>query len=327
MSNFIAFEVNHEDHIFARGLIKKQREPLKDGHVEIRVRYSDINYKDALAASKNGGVIRQYPMVPGIDLAGEIVQSTNEQFPVGTEVLVTGYGLGVNQAGGFSQYQQVPIEWLVEIPKPLDAKTAMTYGTAGFTAALAVTALEEKNYAKDVAIYVTGASGGVGSIAIALLNRLGYTNIVAVSRKQSDWLFELGATKIVNPADLIPPAVKPLARQIATAVIDTVGGALLSALLPQLAYNGSAYLCGNASGIELDVTVLPFILRGIQVTGIDSVAVNQTTRQKIWQLLAEHQTLLADLKIQEVLLSDLDETINALLDGKHEGRTIVKMEV
>lgn len=327
MSIFIAFEVNQEDRLFERGLVKKTRTPLKEGHVEIRVHYSDINYKDALAASKNGGVIRQYPMIPGIDLAGEIVSSKNEDFPVGKHVLVTGYALGVSQPGGFSQYQQVPTEWLVAIPEPLDSRTAMTFGTAGFTAALAVQALETKKYAKDAPIYVTGASGGVASIAIALLHRLGYSNIIAVSRKKSDWLLDLGATKVITPEDVIPAGVKALARQTATAVIDTVGGALLSALLPQLAYNGSAYLCGNASGIELKTTVLPFILRGIQVTGIDSVAVDATIRHNTWQFLAKHHDLLETLKTKEVLLSDLDETINALLDGKHEGRTIVKMEV
>lgn len=327
MSNFIAFEVNQEENVFDRGLIKKQRTPLQEGHVEIRVRYSDINYKDALASSKNGGVIRQYPMTPGIDLAGEIVSSNDERFPVGKEVLVTGYGLGVSHPGGFSQYQQVPVEWLVEIPAPLDMKTAMTYGTAGFTAALAVVALNQKNYDKDAPIYITGASGGVGSVSIALLSHLGYTNVIAISRKNSDWLLELGAAKVVNPADLIPPVVKPLARQTATAIIDSVGGDLLSALLPQLAYNGSAYLCGNAGGVKLDTTVLPFILRAIQVTGIDSVAVDQAKRQEIWHFLAQHHEILEQLKTQEILLSDLDETINALLEGKHQGRTIVKMEV
>lgn len=327
MSNYIAFEVNQEENVFDRGLVKKERMPLQEGHVEIRVRYSDINYKDALASSKNGGVIRQYPMTPGIDLAGEIVASNDENFPIGKEVLVTGYGLGVKEPGGFSQYQQVPVEWLVEIPAALDMKKAMIYGTAGFTAALAVLALDEKKYAKDAPIYVTGASGGVGSVSVALLNRLGYTNVIAVSRKKSEWLLELGAAKVVDPAELIPASLKPLARQTATAIIDSVGGDLLSALLPQLAYNGSAYLCGNAGGIKLDATVLPFILRAVQVTGIDSVAVDQSKRQIVWQFLAQHHDILDDLKTQEILLSDLDETINALLEGKHQGRTIVKMEV
>ncbi len=327
MSGFIAFEVNQEAHVFSRGLIKKERQPLQEGFVEIRVAYSDINYKDALAASKNGGVIRQYPMVPGIDLAGEIVQSADEAFPVGEHVLVTGYGLGVSAPGGYSQYQQVPTKWLIKIPEALDAKRAMMFGTAGFTAALVVLALEEKKYPKEAAIYVTGASGGVGSLSIHLLHKLGYQNIVAVTRKKAEWLTALGATEIVAPSEIIPSTIKPLARQTITAIIDTVGGELLSALLPQLVYNGSAYLCGNAGGITFETTVLPFILRGIQVIGIDSVAVDQAVRQTVWDFLAAHHELLNQMKIREVLLSDLDETIEALLAGEHEGRTIVKLDV
>lgn len=327
MSDFIAFEVNQEAHVFSRGLIKKERQPLQEGYVEVHVHYSAINYKDALAASKNGGVIRHYPMTPGIDLAGEIARSTNPDFPVGEKVLVTGYGLGVSAPGGYSQYQQVPTQWLVKIPATLNAQKAMTYGTAGFTAALAVLALEEKKYAKDAPIYVTGASGGVGSIAITLLKRLGYQNIVAISRKKAAWLTDLGASTILAPAEIIPEKIKPLTRQTITAVIDTVGGELLSALLPQLVYNGSAYLCGNAGGVTFETTVLPFILRGIQVIGIDSVAVEQATRQLVWDFLATHHDLLDQLKTQEVLLTDLDETIDSLLAGNHEGRTIVKMEV
>ncbi|MHC5268389.1 YhdH/YhfP family quinone oxidoreductase [Enterococcus sp. LJL98] len=327
MSDFIAFEVNQEEHVFSRGLTPKKRIPLQEGHVEVQVDYSDINYKDSLAATKNGGVIRKYPMTPGIDLAGEVVSSKNDSFAVGDKVLVTGYGLGVSHPGGFSQYQQVPVEWLVKIPSRLTTKSAMQYGTAGFTAALAVLALEEKNYEKNQTIYITGASGGVGSITIALLKRLGYENIVAISRKKADWLIDLGATKIIAPAEVIPEKIKPLDRQSVTAVIDTVGGDLLSAILPQLVYNGSAYLCGNAAGIQFDTTVLPFILRGIQVVGIDSVAVDHDTRLAVWDFLAQHQDLLETLKTHEVLMSDLDETIDSLLAGKHEGRTIVKMEV
>lgn len=327
MSKYIAFEVNQTENIFSRGLTTKERIPLATDAVEIRVHYSGVNYKDALATTKNGGVIRSYPMIPGIDLAGEIVTSKDENFPVGQKVLVTGYGLGVTHVGGYSQYQQVPTNWLVEIPETLDEKKAMTFGTAGFTAALAVLALEEKGYEKEAAIFVTGASGGVGSIAIALLHNLGYTNITAVSRKEAAWLTDIGATNIVTPEQIIPEKIKPLAKQSVHAVIDTVGGSLLSALLPQLQYNGSAFLCGNAGGIQLETTVLPFILRGISVIGIDSVATPTEQRKAVWAFLTQQQNILANLKVNEVLLSDLDLIFDTLLSGQHEGRTIVKMEV
>lgn len=328
MNQFLAFEVTKTDNVFARGIVRKEPQTLSNKHVAIKVDYSDINYKDALASSKDGGVIREYPKIPGIDLAGEIIESRSEHWHVGQKVLVTGYGLGVSVNGGFSQYQQVPEEWLVALPDQLTTKEAMIFGTAGFTAALAVTKLL-KDTPKDGRVVVTGASGGVGSVAIALLHRLGYTNITAVSRKKADvaWLKDLGATAIVEPEEILPEQVKPLNKQRIAAVIDSVGGDLLAGLLSQINYGGSVFLCGNAGGIQLNTTVLPFILRGIKMVGIDSVNVELTERKATWQFLAEHQPLIEQLHYQEVALIDLDEPVDALLAGTHQGRTIVQMEV
>ncbi|WP_414842068.1 YhdH/YhfP family quinone oxidoreductase [Enterococcus saccharolyticus] len=328
MNQFLAFEVTKTDNVFARGIVRKEPQTLPNKHVAIKVDYSDINYKDALASSKDGGVIREYPKIPGIDLAGEIIESRSEHWHVGQKVLVTGYGLGVSVNGGFSQYQQVPEEWLVALPDQLTTKEAMIFGTAGFTAALAVTKLL-KDTPKDGRVVVTGASGGVGSVAIALLHRLGYTNITAVSRKKADvaWLKDLGATAIVEPEEILPEQVKPLNKQRIAAVIDSVGGDLLAGLLSQINYGGSVFLCGNAGGIQLNTTVLPFILRGIKMVGIDSVNVELTERKATWQFLAEHQPLIEQLHYQEVALIDLDEPVDALLAGTHQGRTIVQMEV
>lgn len=328
MNQFLAFEVTKTDNVFARGIVRKEPQTLPNKHVAIKVDYSDINYKDALASSKDGGVIREYPKIPGIDLAGEIIESRSKHWHVGQKVLVTGYGLGVSVNGGFSQYQQVPEEWLVALPDQLTTKEAMIFGTAGFTAALAVTKLL-KDTPKDGRVVVTGASGGVGSVAIALLHRLGYTNITAVSRKKADvaWLKDLGATAIVEPEEILPEKVKPLNKQRIAAVIDSVGGDLLAGLLSQINYGGSVFLCGNAGGIQLNTTVLPFILRGIKMVGIDSVNVEMTERKATWQFLAEHQPLIEQLHYQEVALIDLDEPVDALLAGTHQGRTIVQMEV
>lgn len=328
MNQFLAFEVTKTDNVFARGIVRKEPQTLPNKHVAIKVGYSDINYKDALASSKDGGVIREYPKIPGIDLAGEIIESRSEHWHVGQKVLVTGYGLGVSVNGGFSQYQQVPEEWLVALPDQLTTKEAMIFGTAGFTAALAVTKLL-KDTPKDGRVVVTGASGGVGSVAIALLHRLGYTNITAVSRKKADvaWLKDLGATAIVEPEEILPEQVKPLNKQRIAAVIDSVGGDLLAGLLSQINYGGSVFLCGNAGGLQLNTTVLPFILRGIKMVGIDSVNVEMTERKATWQFLAEHQPLIEQLHYQEVALIDLDEPVDALLAGTHQGRTIVQMEV
>ncbi|KAF1300791.1 MULTISPECIES: acrylyl-CoA reductase family protein [Enterococcus] len=300
---------------------------LLENQVLVKIAYSDINFKDALATQQKGGVIRSYPMIPGIDLAGEVVESKHQNFASGDKVVVTGYGLGVSHPGGFSDYQQVPGDWLVSLPKELSEKQAMQFGTAGFTAGLAVAALEAGGVKKEEPIFVTGASGGVGSCAIAMLKKLGYQQIIAVSRKEEaqDWLKELGASDIVPPESLIPEKIRPLAKQQLSGLIDTVGGELLTALLPQLSYGGTAALCGNAAGIGLETTVLPFILRGIRIIGIDSVNVPMPARKKLWQRLATDLNVADQIKTNEITLVEAPATIQSLLAGTHQGRTIIKM--
>ena len=325
MTNFSTFRVMNEPN-FTASLTTATLDELPAGDVLVRVDYSDVNYKDALAAKENGGVIRTYPMTPGIDLAGEVVDSQSADFAPGDQVLVTGYGLGVSHPGGYSQFQRVPAEWLVKRSTGFSAKDSMTYGTAGFTAALAVQELEQLHLAKDATILVTGASGGVGSVSIALLKKLGYTNIVALSRKNdAQWLLDLGAAKIISPDDVVPEKVKPLAKQTFAAVIDTVGGPLLAAVLPQIAYGGGAFLCGNAGGIKIETTVLPFILRGIRVIGIDSVNVSHEIRSALWEKLAGEWNVIDQLYTKAITLEDLPETLAALLAGTHQGRTIVEV--
>ena len=325
MTNFSTFRVMNEPN-FTASLTTATLDELPAGDVLVRVDYSDVNYKDALAAKENGGVIRTYPMTPGIDLAGEVVDSQSADFAPGDQVLVTGYGLGVSHPGGYSQFQRVPAEWLVKRSAGFSAKDSMTYGTAGFTAALAVQELEQLHLAKDAAILVTGASGGVGSVSIALLKKLGYTNIVALSREtDAQWLLDLGAAKIVSPDEVVPEKVKPLAKQSFAAVIDTVGGPLLAAVLPQIAYGGGAFLCGNAGGIKIETTVLPFILRGIRVIGIDSVNVSHEIRTALWEKLADEWNVIDQLYTKAITLEDLPETLAALLAGTHQGRTIVEV--
>lgn len=325
MTEFSSYIVTNEP-TFTATLKTCKLTDLPEGDVLVKVAYSDVNYKDALAAKENGGVIRTYPMTPGIDLAGEVIESQSPDFSTGDQVLLTGYGLGVSHPGGFSQYQRVPADWLIKRPETLSAKDSMCYGTAGFTAALAVTELEKLALEKEAPIVITGASGGVGSISIALLHKLGYTNIVALSRKkEADWLLTLGATKITDPADWQPEKIKPLAKQTVAAVIDTVGGSLLSALLPQIRYGGGAFLCGNAGGINIETTVLPFILRGIRVIGIDSVNVDTATRNELWQRLATGWYVADQLHSHEITFETLPETLASLLAGTHQGRTIVKV--
>ena len=296
---------------------------LNEGEVAVKVAYSDINYKDALALKTNGGVVRQYPMTPGIDLAGTVLASKDSQWQVGQKVLQTGFSLGVSAPGGFSQIQIVKGDELVALPEDLELKQAMQFGTAGFTAALAVLAIKEQVTDLNAPIVITGASGGVGSIAVGLLARLGFKNLIALSRKEAPWLLNLGATTIENPNHWLPEKIKPLAKQKIAGVIDTVGGDLLRALIPQVQYAGALALCGNAGGIKLQTTVLPFILRGIKIIGIDSVNVQMSKRLQVWTFLASHRQILDKLPINEITLEQIPEVAQQLLAGQHQGRTII----
>ncbi len=323
MNNYKTLQITHSP-IFHLEIIEQEKPDLAAQEVLVKVEYSDVNYKDALAASETGGVIRSYPMTPGIDLSGIVVESRDERYKIGDPVLVTGYGLGVSHPGGYSQYQKVPGDWLVPLPANLTSRQAMILGTAGFTAALCVNALIAQGMTKTDKVIVTGASGGVGSVAIALLHKLGFTSVSALTRKPdaNSWLTDLGATEILSPDELFPEKTKPLGKQQIDYLIDTVGGAQLSKLLPLITYNGAAALCGNAGGIKIETTVLPFILRNIQLIGIDSVNVPHAERQPIWQQLADLDITDA-LHVKEITLEQLPEIIQQLLDGTHQGRTLI----
>ena len=300
---------------------------IKENEVLVKVNYSGINYKDALATRPNTGVLREYPMTPGIDLAGTIIESKDKKFQSGDEVLVTGFGLGVKHDGGLSDVQVIPAAWVVHLPEGLSAKQAMIFGTAGFTAALAVDALQAHGLNAESRVLVTGATGGVGGFALHFLKQIGCKEITALSRKedQQDYLQQLGATAVLSPAELFPEKARPLNKQLFDFVIDTVGGDTLAQVLPFINYGGSAALCGNAGGIKLSTTVLPFILRGVNLLGIDSVEASMEQRQKLWKKMANEWALSDHFQVQQIELEQVLETANALLEGKHVGRTIVAL--
>jgi len=300
---------------------------IEDNEVLIEVNYSSINYKDALATKANTGVLRDYPMTPGIDLAGRIIDTKDPHFTIDEEVLVTGYGLGVKQDGGLSDLQVVPASWVVKLPKNLSAKQAMTLGTAGFTAALAVDALEKHGLGKDSRVLVTGATGGVGGFALHFLKQIGCKEIVALSRKenQADYLKQLGATSVLSPAELFPEKNRPLNKQLFDFVVDTVGGDTIAQVIPFVNYCGSLALCGNAGGIKLNTTVLPFILRGVNLLGIDSVEASMEQRQKLWNKMANEWSMPTNFQVEQIELEQVQETADSLLAGKHVGRTVVAL--
>lgn len=258
--------------------------------VLVKIAYSDINYKDRLTMNAKSGVLRNYPATPGIDFAGTVVTSDNLFFEPGDAVLCTGYGTGIQIDGGYAQYVKVPSDWLLKLPADLSLQEAMQYGTAGFTAAIAVTKLLRQPATIDhhTPLLVTGATGGVGSFALSFLAKLGFDQITATTRDltQSAYLTQLGAAHVLATDQLTEQPTKLLAHQTYTGVIDTLGGPVLEHLLPLMHQDGVVAACGNAAGIQLNTSVLPFILRGVTLYGIDSVYYPRKDRKEIWQLLA-----------------------------------------
>lgn len=301
---------------------------LDEGDVLVKVHYSSVNYKDMLAVQKNGGVIRKYPMIPGIDLSGTIVESNDPAFSIGQEVLVTGYDMGMSHTGGLSEYTRIPSSWVIPLPKNLSLKEAMIYGTAGLTAGLSIDALEEEGMSlnKEQTVLVTGATGGVGSLALQILSKMGYKNLIALVRKeyQIEVAQKLGATDVIL-LENFEFGEKPLNKQKFDYILDTVGGELLSNLIPFVSYGGSISMCGNAAGIKLDTTVLPFILRGINLLGIDSVNISREKRVQVWNKLASQWKITDTTLVNEIILEDVPETIFNIKNGTHLGRTIVKI--
>lgn len=327
MDQFKAIIVKEEQDQVIYGLENVNLDSLSDGEVLIKVSYSSINYKDMLAVQKNGGVIRNYPLIPGIDLSGTIVHSTDNRYTEGQKVIVTGFAMGMSHTGGFAEYARVPADWIVPLPDNLSLKDAMVFGTAGFTAALSIMALEEKgmDLNKDPRILVTGSTGGVGSIAVQILSKIGYKNIAALVRKENqiDVAKSLGATDVIF-ADELGELNKPLNKQKFDFVLDTVGGDIASVVIPQISYGGSMSMCGNAGGIKLTSTVLPFILRGINLLGIDSVNVPIKDRGYIWDKIANEWNIAQTTLINEISLEEVPHTIEAIKNGQHLGRTIIK---
>jgi acrylyl-CoA reductase (NADPH) len=310
-------------------IIERNTDDLPAGDVLVRVHYSSLNYKDALSATGNKGVTRSYPHTPGIDAVGVIEESTNADWPVGTEVIVTGFDLGMNTSGGFAQYIRVRAGWLVKLPHGLSLKESMIYGTAGFTASLSVAALL-KNEVKtdDGTIAVSGSTGGVGSLAIAILHKLGY-KVAALSGKTtaSDFLKSAGATEIIDRKDMQDQSGKAMLKPRFAAAVDTVGGEVLATLLKSVSYGGTVTACGMVNGGDLPTTVFPFILRGIQLAGIDSVAYPLHKRAAIWQNLAtgwkpDNLAMFAE----EIRLEDISEKLRQMLKGEMRGRFVVKLD-
>ncbi|EPL9569087.1 oxidoreductase [Providencia rettgeri] len=322
-----ALVLNKSDEKITADIQSLTTEMLPAGDIIVDIHWSTLNYKDALAINGKAGVVRQYPMVPGIDFSGVIHHSEDPRFQVGQHVLLTGWGVGETHWGGLASQARVPANYLTPLPEQLSLKQAMVIGTAGFTAMLCVNALEDAGITPDKGeIVVSGASGGVGSTAVQLLSLLGY-DVVAISGREENnaYLQKLGAKRVLPRSDFTQPA-KPLDKQLWAGAIDTVGGDLLANLLAQTHYNGAVAACGLAGGFNLPTSVMPFILRNVRLQGVDSVYFPAAKRAKVWERLTQLLPVsFYEQVCSEIKLEDAAEYARKLLKNEVTGRTLVNL--
>ncbi|MGB4205708.1 MAG: YhdH/YhfP family quinone oxidoreductase [Bacteroidales bacterium] len=311
---------------FIQEVVKRKITDLPDNELLIKVNYSSLNYKDALSASGHKGVSKFYPHTPGIDASGLVTFSRDKRFKPGDEVIVTGYDLGMNTPGGFAEYISVPGDWVVPLPQGLSLKEAMMLGTAGFTAAYALHKLIERGQKPENGpVLVTGATGGVGSLAVALLSKAGFEVIAATGKPDSaDYLKALGATQITDRNEVNDTSGKPLMKPKWAGAIDTVGGNVLATVLKACQKHGNVAAMGNVLSVELHTTVFPFILNGINLLGVDSATCPMSIRQELWKKLGnEWKPDKLEMIASQCYLEDLPEYISKILKGKMEGRKLV----
>ncbi|MBM6997166.1 acryloyl-CoA reductase [Paenibacillus sp. DXFW5] len=326
---FRAYRVHQDESGFRSGVERLDVSALPDADVTIKVHYSSVNYKDGLASIPEGKIVKTFPFIPGIDLAGEVMASRDARFQPGDRVLCTGYGLGVTHEGGFAEVARVPGDWLVALPDGLSPREAMAIGTAGFTAALSVRRLLDNGLAPGQGpVLVLGATGGVGSMAVAILSRLGFAVTAVTGKPESrEKLVAFGAAEVLSREEAASGAKGVLSKERWAAIVDPVGGAMTADLLKSVRYGGSVALSGLTGGGGIETSVYPFILRGINLLGIDSVFCPEPLRHRLWQLLSgewkPEQVLTGG--ITEYSLEQLPEALNTVLAGKAIGRQVISL--
>jgi acrylyl-CoA reductase (NADPH) len=327
VATFKAIRIDKADKGTTAQLTQFDEAELMEGDVTVRVEWSTLNYKDGLALTGKAPVVRRFPMIAGIDFAGTVEQSSHPQWKAGDKVVCTGWGMGETHLGAYAEKARVKGDWLVALPQGLSARDAMAIGTAGFTAMLSVLALEKHGVSPNSGpVVVTGAAGGVGSVATAVLSKLGYHVIASTGRaSEADYLKEIGATEVIDRNEL-SAAAKPIARERWAGGVDSVGSTTLANLLSMTKYGGAIAACGLAAGMDLPSSVAPFILRGVCLLGIDSVMCPIEPRKAAWQRLASDldRTKLAEIT-HEISLSDVPEWGAKILAGQVRGRTVVKI--
>jgi putative YhdH/YhfP family quinone oxidoreductase len=325
---FRTIVTNEVDGRYVTNLKSKSISDLPEGDIIINVKYSSLNYKDALSSIGNKGVTRKYPHTPGIDAAGVVADSKSDKFKVGDEVIVTGFDLGMNTSGGFAEYIRIPAEWAMPLPNNLSLKESMIYGTAGFTAALSLFKLEEFNLIDNSKeILVTGATGAVGSMAVSILSKAGYKAVAATGKTdKEDFLKNIGANKVIDRKEVDDDSKRPLLRPRWGGVIDTVGGNILATALKTTDYSKGVTTCGLTQSIELNTTVFPFILKGVCLIGIDSVECPMDIRKKVWSKISTDWKVDVLNEIStEISLEDVPKYLEKILAGQNVGKVVVNI--
>ena len=308
------------------GQVKEIEMPsLDDGNVIIKVHYSSLNYKDALASSGVKGVVKSYPFVPGIDVAGEIVETSNSEFSVGDNVVATGYKIGMSVFGGFGELVQLPSKWVLKLPAELNSFDSMCYGTAGITAAACVKKIVDANVSNELPVLVSGATGGVGSISVGILSKLGY-QVHAISGKQDkiETLKSMGASEVILRDEFTNEPVKALDKAIYGGAVDTVGGEILAKIISMVANQGVVSCCGNVAGAMFTSSVFPFILRGVQLSGIDSAESSLVLKKELWNLLSNEWSLNLTDHIKTIQIDGIEDEVKKILNGNQVGRVVIK---
>ena len=316
-------EENNGEYI---GSVKELDTPvLQEGRLLIKVKYSSLNYKDALAATGAKGVVRSYPFVPGVDVAGEIIESSSDDFIPGDEVIATGYKIGMAEFGGFGEIVHLPSEWVIKLPENLSLYNAMCHGTAGITAAECVNKIIKGDISNTLPVLVSGATGGVGSIAVSLLSKLGY-EVHAITGKpdENEKLTSMGATKIIARNDFMSEPLKPLDKAVYSSAVDTVGGEMLAKMVSMISNHGIVSCCGNVGGAMFTSSVFPFILRGVQLSGVDSAESPIDLKKELWNLLANEWQIDLNNQTKTVNIKEINNEIKKILDGGQIGRVVIK---
>jgi alcohol dehydrogenase len=329
LKSFKAYQVSEvEEKVFKGEIVERQIEDLPECDVLIEVHYSSINYKDALSASGNRSVTRTYPHTPGIDAAGIVTSSSSDDFKVGDEVVVVGYDLGMNTPGGFGQFIRVPASWVINLPEKMSLKESMILGTAGFTAALCIEKLLQNGLKPaDGPVLVTGATGGVGIVAVSLLSKLGFEVTASTSKESAHGLLkELGAAGLMDRGELSEESAKPMLREHWAGAVDVVGGSTLFNVVKSLKYGGSVAACGLVQSPVFQASVLPFILRGVNLLGVDSVLLPIDTKRRVWEKLGSQWKLeTLESLCTEIEFSHLESSLATVLKGGATGRFVLNL--